>query len=59
MFSFNNVFSSIVILLQINFSYWEEIFLRENFKTDDKEKIITQIEKMGADPELIDFEEEL
>ena len=43
----------------MNFSYEEEIFLRENFETDDKEKIIEQIEKMGADLELIDFKEEI
>ena len=45
--------------ITMNFSYEEEIFLRENFKTDDKEKIIEQIEQMGADPELVDFKEEL
>lgn len=43
----------------MNFSYEEEIFLRENFKTDDKNEIIEQIENMGVDPELIDFKEEL
>lgn len=43
----------------MNFSYEEEIFLRENFKTDDKEEIIKEIENMGADAELVDFKEEL
>lgn len=43
----------------MNFSYEEEIFLRENFKTDDKDEIIEQIEKMGVDSELVDFKEEL
>lgn len=43
----------------MNFSYEEEIFLRENFKTGNKDKIIEEIENMGADTELVDFKEGL